>query len=168
MEGFVSKWDPESNNGEIHACPENRFYALLGADNPGVAAQLNIIYPNGFNSNAKCPGPPDAVQVTFDPSPDGKTAQNVIIVSQPAATPVQMAQQAAFHAASASKHVNILNAMDGVQQTTLEAAHAAAANAHSAAASALASAAARHPLPSSVSEATLAAATAPRKAKGRR
>jgi hypothetical protein len=79
MRGFVSKWDPEEQTGLIRACPQNQTYALLGKDNSGVANRLNSIYPKGFNTNASCPGRPDAVQVTFDPGPD-ETAQNVVIV----------------------------------------------------------------------------------------
>jgi hypothetical protein len=139
MKGFVSKWDPEDQAGSIRACPQNQTYALLGKDNPGVADQLNSIYPNGFDSNASCPGPPDAVQVTFDPGPD-ETAQNVVIVSEPVASPMQLAQRASLHALAATRHAKSLAAIAGVQSSILEAAHASAATAHSAAASALASA----------------------------
>jgi hypothetical protein len=139
MRGFVSKWDPESRNGEIHACPQNQFYALLGADNPDVADQLDAIYPNGFNSSAACPGPPGCVQVTFDPGADD-TAQNVSIVSQATADPRQLAQQASMHAAAATQHADALKAIEGVQPKALAAAHSAAATAHSAAATALAAA----------------------------
>lgn len=139
MEGFVSKWDPEDQTGSIRACPQNQTYALLGKDNPGVADQLNSIYPNGFDSSASCPGPPDAVKVTFDPGPD-ETAQNVVIVGQPVASSMQLAQRASMHALAATRHAKSLAVVPGVDTSALEAAHAAAATAHSAAASALASA----------------------------
>ena len=144
MKGFVSKWDPEDQTGLVRACPQNQTYALLGKDNPGVANQLNSIYSNGFDSNVTCPGPPDPVLVTFDPGPD-ETAQNVVIVGQPVASPMQLAQRASMHALAATRHAESLTAVPGVQSSIVEAAHAAAATAHSAAASALASAIQREP-----------------------
>jgi hypothetical protein len=95
MKGFVSQRDPESRDGQIRACPQNQFYAVLGADNPDVTDQLDSIYPNGFSANSSCPGPPNCAQVTFDPSPDD-TAQNVSITIRGGADAHQLAQQAGF------------------------------------------------------------------------
>ena len=137
MRGFVSSWKPEDQTGQIHACPQNQFYALIGDDNPATAAVLNSLYPNGYSTPAGCPGPADAVQVTFDPGPD-ETAQNVVIVSQPTLTPLQLAQSASMHALQATRHASTLAGIPGVESSVLQAAHVNATSAHSAAAAAIA------------------------------
>jgi hypothetical protein len=63
--------------------------------------------------------------VSSDPGPD-ETAQNVAIVSEPVASPMQLAQTASMHAGAATRHAKSLEDIPGVQPSILQAAHAAA------------------------------------------
>jgi hypothetical protein len=139
MRGFVSQWNAENQTGQIRACPQNQFYALIGDDNPAVAAVLNSLYPNSYSTPAGCPAPVDDVQVTFDPGPD-ETAQNVAIVSQPVLNPLQLAKTASMHALQATRHASALEALPGTDASVLQAAQVNATSAHAAAASAIAAA----------------------------